>query len=88
MPNPPAPGSAAPAGEGRGDLRDLWPRDFGRDGVSGLVDGDRAMRARDVSRPRPSDDQAAEAALPDLLARVEGRRPTGGQPRGNTPSRS
>jgi hypothetical protein len=58
----------------RGDFRDLWPRDFGRDGVSGLVTVDRAMRARDVSRPDADDDQFAAEVLADLLARVDGRR--------------
>lgn len=50
-------------------------REFGRDGVSGLVGVDRAMRARDVSAPRPEDEAAAELVLADLLARVDGRRP-------------
>lgn len=57
-----------------GQSRDLWPRDFGRDGVSGLVSPGRAMRARDVSRPRPSDEQAAESVQATLLGRVNGRR--------------
>jgi hypothetical protein len=56
------------------ESRDLWPRDFGRDGVSGLVSPGRAMRARDVSRPRPEDEQAAERVVEALLARVDGRR--------------
>lgn len=58
----------------KSDSRDLWTRDFGRDGVSGLVSPVRAMRARDVSRPRPADDQAAERVIDALLARTEGRR--------------
>jgi hypothetical protein len=57
------------------DNRDLWPRDFGRDGVSGLVSVERAMRARDVSRPEDDDLSAAESVLAELLARVDGRRP-------------
>jgi hypothetical protein len=57
------------------ESRDGWPRDFGRDGVSGLVTPIRAMRARDVSRPRPEDEQAAERVVADLLPRAEGRRP-------------
>lgn len=62
----PAPGDSAPL-----------PRsgDFGRDGVSGLLSTDRAMRAREVSRPGPDDEAAAHAVLGELLARVEGRRP-------------
>jgi hypothetical protein len=55
--------------------RDLWPRDFGRDGVSGLVTVDRALRARDVSRPTPEDERLAESVLAELMARVDGRRP-------------
>ncbi len=55
--------------------RDGWPRDFGRDGVSGLVTLDRALRARDVSVPTPEDDLLAESVLAELLARAEGRRP-------------
>jgi hypothetical protein len=57
-----------------GESRDLWPRDFGRDGVSGLVSVDRAMRARDVSRPRPADVRNAEQVVAELLSRLEGRR--------------
>jgi hypothetical protein len=57
------------------DKGDLWPRDFGRDGVSGLVNLDRAMRARDVSRPDSDDEREAVEVLEELLARVDGRRP-------------
>jgi hypothetical protein len=53
---------------------DLWPRDFGRDGVSGLVSPARAMRARDVSRPHPEHERAAERVVEDLIARLDGRR--------------
>jgi hypothetical protein len=56
------------------DPRDLWPRDFGRDGVSGLVTAARALRARDVSRPTEADEELAEGVLADLMARVDGRR--------------
>ncbi|MFT4165171.1 MAG: hypothetical protein QM650_07990 [Microlunatus sp.] len=56
------------------DSRELWPRDFGRDGVSGLLTLDRAMRARDVSRPDHEDEQLALDVLGQLLARVDGRR--------------
>lgn len=63
-------GAASPSPESR----DAWPRDFGRDGVSGLVSPGRAMRARDVSRPGPEDEQAAERVVEALLARVDGRR--------------
>ena len=66
-------GQGHPGGHGS-ESRDLWPRDFGRDGVSGLVTLDRAMRARDVSRPRPQDEQEAAKVIESLLARAEGRR--------------
>jgi hypothetical protein len=56
------------------DTRELWPRDFGRDGVSGLLTRDRAMRARDVSHPDDEDEQMALEVLEKLLARVDGRR--------------
>ena len=71
---PPAPGS--PRGDHGVDPREQWPRDFGRDGVSGLVSLDRALRARDVSRPDAEDEQLAHTVLADLLARADGRRPT------------
>ena len=58
----------------RTDPRELWPRDFGRDGVSGLLTLDRAMRARDVSRPDDEDERMALDVLEKLLARVDGRR--------------
>jgi hypothetical protein len=58
------------------DARDLWPRDFGRDGVSGLVTLDRAMRGRDVSRPDLDDERVAAEVIDELLARVDGRRPS------------
>ena len=56
------------------DPRELWPRDFGRDGVSGLLTVDRAMRARDVSHPDDEDERMALDVLDKLLARVDGRR--------------
>ncbi len=56
------------------DARELWPRDFGRDGVSGLLTLDRAMRARDVSHPDDEDERMALDVLEKLLARVDGRR--------------
>ncbi|MDN5725606.1 MAG: hypothetical protein L0G99_06695 [Propionibacteriales bacterium] len=46
----------------------------GKDGVTGLLGGDRAMRAREVSKPRPADEAAALSVVDDLLARLEGRR--------------
>lgn len=50
------------------------PREFGRDGVSGLVSDERAMRARDVSRPRPEDEAAAERRATEALDRLAQRR--------------
>jgi len=71
--------SATRGGGGHGghphETRDAWPREFGRDGVSGLVTLDRALRARDVSRPDPDDERLATDVLAELLARVDGRRP-------------
>jgi len=55
--------------------RDLWPRDFGRDGVSGLVTLDRAMRSRDAARPTMADELEAAEVVDSLLARIDGRRP-------------
>lgn len=49
-------------------------REFGRDGVSGLVDHDRAMRARDVSRPTPEDEALAARVVDELVARARSRR--------------
>jgi hypothetical protein len=69
----------SPAGDRTGDrekdrMGDHWPRDFGRDGVSGLVTADRALRARDVSKPGPLDEMTAEQAIGSLLSRLDGRR--------------
>lgn len=49
-------------------------REFGRDGISGLVNADRAVRAREVSRPGEQDRLQAELVLDSLLRRVSGRR--------------
>ena len=46
-------------------------RSFGRDGISGLVDAHRALRARDVSRPGEDDLAAAEDAADAALARLD-----------------
>ena len=46
-------------------------RGFGRDGISGLVDANRALRARDVSRPGPAELEAAEQVVAAALARLE-----------------
>lgn len=73
VPDRPDSGPSAAYGH---EPRDLWPRDFGRDGVSGLVTVDRGMRARDVSRPSVQDEELAEEVVAELLARVDGRRRT------------
>lgn len=57
------------------DVGELPGRDFGRDGVSGLVSIDRAMRARDVSRPGRAEEEFALSIVDSLIARAEGRRP-------------
>lgn len=62
-------------GSGHPEPKELWPRDFGRDGASGLVTLDRAMRARDVSRPTFADELEAAQVVEGLLARIDGRRP-------------
>ena len=49
-------------------------REFGRDGITGLVGWDRALRAREVSRPSESDLAQAERVVDDVLARAQGRR--------------
>ncbi|MGC3992773.1 MAG: hypothetical protein QM779_01360 [Propionicimonas sp.] len=46
-------------------------RPFGRDGISGLVDADRARRAREVSRPTPADLAAAGQAADAAVARLD-----------------
>jgi hypothetical protein len=66
-------GGGAHAGHGY-DSRDAWPRDLGRDGASGLVTLDRALRSREVSRPDADDERVAADLLAELLARVDGRR--------------
>jgi hypothetical protein len=57
------------------DSSDSGRDDFGRDGVSGLVDFDRAMRARDVSRPGSVEEELALRIVDSLIARAEGRPP-------------
>lgn len=57
-----------------GDGRELWPREFGRDGVSGLLTLDLAMRASEVSQPDAQDEAVALQVVEKLLARIDGRR--------------
>ena len=67
----PAPQEAAPSPGGGAAEHDVpVPRDFGRDGISGLVTPDRALRAREVSRPRPEDEAEAAAGAEALLRRL------------------
>ena len=49
-------------------------RCFGRDGISGLVDPQRAMRAREVSRPTAEDLAAAEVAARAAVAKLDRNR--------------
>ena len=49
-------------------------RGFGRDGISGLLNPNRAMRARDVSRPSPDDLRAARYAAEAAVPRSEAPR--------------
>ncbi|MCT1459760.1 hypothetical protein M3G03_09450 [Aestuariimicrobium sp. p3-SID1156] len=49
-------------------------REFGRDGISGLLDWDRGVRGREVSKPKPEDRTQAEAVLDALVARARGSR--------------
>ncbi len=46
-------------------------RTFGRDGISGLVDADRAQRSRDVGRPGAADLAAGALAADAALARLD-----------------
>lgn len=47
---------------------------LGRDGITVMVNHDRALRAREISRPGEAVRDQAAGELPDLLARVRGRR--------------
>ncbi|MDO5500260.1 MAG: hypothetical protein Q4F67_11355 [Propionibacteriaceae bacterium] len=53
----------------------VHPRDFGRDGISGLVSADRALRAREVSRPSAEDLAEAQRTAEELLGRLDQRPP-------------
>lgn len=53
--------------------RSSGAREFGRDGVSGMVDRDRAIRAHQVSQPRPADLLHAEQVIETLVARATGK---------------
>lgn len=60
------------------DPHEPWPREFGRDGVSGLLtldrELDRVLRVGDVSHPQDEDEKVALEVVEKLLARVNGRR--------------
>ncbi|MEL4356933.1 MULTISPECIES: hypothetical protein [unclassified Luteococcus] len=66
-------GSGTAPGNSRGQ-GGHGPREFGRDGTSGILTPDRAVRAREVSRPQPADLARATQVLDSLLARASGRR--------------
>ena len=54
-------------------------RDFGRDGVSGMVDHDRALRSKLVPRPTRAQREAARQRIafkPSTAANVERQGPT------------
>ncbi|SDB88335.1 hypothetical protein GA0111570_10667 [Raineyella antarctica] len=68
----PAPDPSSPAGD-HVEHDVPVPRDFGRDGISGLLTPNRALRAREVSRPRPEDEAEAQAGADAMLRRL-GRR--------------
>lgn len=56
--------------EGQPERDTPFPHDFGRDGTSGLVTHDRALRAREVSRPTPEDEAEAVAGAEAMLRRL------------------
>lgn len=51
---------------------------FGRDGVSGMLDADRALRAREISpqrrRPTPTVWPSEDDTIAELIDRAAGRR--------------
>ncbi len=47
---------------------------FGHDGITAMVNRDRAIRAREANDPSSQDRQEAEKILDILLARAQGRR--------------
>lgn len=49
-------------------------KNLGRDGITVMVNHDRALRAREISQPTQSDRDRAQEALPALLDRLAGRR--------------
>lgn len=71
-----ADGSANPAATAADPTgrEDTSTGDIGRDGVSGLLTLDRALRARDVSRPGAEEERLAHELVGQLLARAEGRK--------------
>ena len=74
---PPArelPGHDEVAHPGDGAERPRDMRDLGRDGITAMVTADRALRAREVSRPGVQQLRDADAALERLLTRARGQR--------------
>lgn len=53
---------------------DIPRRDFGNDGISGIVSNDRALRAREISRPTEQQLTDAQGVRDSLLARLQDRR--------------
>lgn len=67
---------SSPGGGPQSDsaVRPLDMRDLGRDGITLLVTGERALRAREVSRATPDQLRDAGTAIEHLIARAHGHR--------------
>ena len=52
-------------------------RGLGRDGITVMVNHERALRAREISRPGEAARSEAAGELSELLARAQGRRGAG-----------
>lgn len=57
-----------------GSSRQFGKAEFGIDGVTTMMTTNRALRAREVSRPTEQQLREAADVLPQLLSRVRGRR--------------
>ena len=49
------------------------PKSLGRDGITVIVNHERAFRAREVTQPTDTDRDRAQALLPNLLDRLADR---------------
>lgn len=52
---------------------------IGVDGVTVMVNKDRALRAREVSQPTPAQQARAKDAVDELIKKAQGRRPSYGR---------